>query len=57
MNNKAYTSYPCEREILLQEGKNIWIMEVERGFAINNPLVSWKSYHGVAFNIVHIYTQ
>lgn len=55
MNNEAYTSYPSEGEVLLQEGIPTWIMHIERNFAVDNKLSTWQKYNGKKVNFVFLY--
>ena len=55
MNNEAYTAYPSEREILLTEGRPVFILSVDRGVVIQNPNASFASYNGKTLTVVHIF--
>ena len=55
MNNEAYTAYPCEREILVTEGKQVYILSVDRGVVIQNPNASFAKYNGKTLNVVYLF--
>ena len=55
MNNEAYTSYPGENEILLREGCEVFVLDIEDGVEIINPFPSFKKFNGKVFTIVYLY--
>ena len=54
MNNEAYTAFPTEREILLQEGVGVWVLAVEKDVMIDNPHAAFAPFNGKALTIVHL---
>ena len=55
MNNKAYSSFPSESEILLMEGCLINILAVEEEVLISNNLASFVPFKNKKITIVHLY--
>ena len=56
MNNEAYTSYPGENEILLREGCQVRVLDIEDGVEIINPFLRYKEFNGKVFTIVYLFT-
>jgi hypothetical protein len=54
MNNESYTSYPREREVLLYEGYDIEVLDVEKDVTIENPNKSFKDFNGRKVTIIHL---
>ena len=55
MNNSAYTAYPSEREILLTEGADVYILSVERGVVFSNPHASFTPFNGKSLTIIYLF--
>jgi len=55
MNNKAYSSFPAESEILLMEGCHFRILAVEEEVEIQNNLASFSPFNNKTITIVHLY--
>lgn len=55
MNNEAYTSYPSEGEVLLQEGIPAFIIDVKRDILIDNPYTNWKMFNGLKVSFIFLY--
>ena len=36
MSNEAYSAYPSEQQFILTEGKEVWVLAVERNVKIDN---------------------
>jgi len=57
MNNEAYTAYPEEGELLLIEGKRVWVLAVEKGITIKNLSQEYQAYNDKVVSIVHLHSS
>ena len=55
MNNEAFTAYPAEGELLLQEGFQVFVYGIEKGHKIENKYESMQKYNGQTITIVYLY--
>ena len=55
LNNEAYTAYPSESEIVLEEGILVHVLSVERNVVIDNPHTSFQKFNGKILNIIHLF--
>ena len=54
MNNEAFTAYPCEGELLLCEGKQVFVLDIERGHEIENQHESMQKFNGRSITIIYL---
>ena len=54
MNNEAFTAYPAEGELLLMEGKDVLVCEIETGYKIQNKFQSMHKYNGQTITIIYL---
>ena len=55
MNNEAYTAYPEEGELLLPEGKKVYILKIEEGVKIKNTHKGMQQFSDKTITIVYLY--
>lgn len=55
LNNEAYTAYPSEGEVLLQEGCKVFVLGVQKDVEINNTHESFKKFNGQKLIVVHMF--
>ena len=54
LNNKAYTAYPHEGEIVLKEGASVYILSVEKDIEISNTHAGFENLNGSKITIIHM---
>ena len=54
MNNEAYTAYPAEREIILQEGIQVYVLGLET-IIIENDHLTFKAYNKKEISVIHLF--
>jgi len=54
MSNEAYTAYPDEGEVLLTEGKEVWILGIDENVKIENDNEEMELYNGKTVTIVYL---
>lgn len=54
LNHKNYTLYPHEEEILLCEGCEVWVLDVEVDIKIENEHESFSNFNGKTVTIIHL---
>ena len=55
LNNEAYTAYPYEAEILLEEGVETYVLAEEKNVLIDNPHPNFKKFNGKSMTIIHLF--
>lgn len=55
LNSEAYTAYPHEGEIVLGEGRPIWILQIQRDHLIQNEHPGFSSYNGKKVTLIHVF--
>ena len=55
LNNKAYTAYPHEGEIVLYEGAEVYILSVEKDIEISNTHEGFERLNGSKITIIHMF--
>lgn len=55
MNNEAYSSYPHEKEVLLTEGCDIYVMQVERDVRLEETHESFKEYEQRSVDLIYCF--
>ena len=57
LNNKAYTAYPHEGEIVLREGATVNILSVEKDIEISNTHKGFEDLNGSKITIIHMFHE
>ena len=57
MNNKAYSAYPEEGELLLMEGCAVWVLEIQDNVIIKNKNTDMLIDNNEIITIVHMYHE
>lgn len=53
--NEAYTAYPYEREFLLVEGCNLWVIAVDPELKIENSHTGMSRLNGRTITVIHLF--
>lgn len=54
LNDKRYSVYPEEQEVLLMEGFTVYVLEVEEGFEICNKHSAVQKYDGKKITVIYL---
>ena len=57
MNNKAYSAYPDEGELLLMEGCSVWVLAIQDQVKVKNSHADMLKYNNQIITIVHMYHE
>ena len=57
LNNKAYTAYPHEGEIVLREGAEVYILSVKKNIKISNTHAGFENFNGSKVTIIHMFHE
>ena len=57
ISSEAYSSYPREQEVILQEGMDMFVLSVERNFLIKNEHPCFEQYNGQKVDIGYLFNQ
>ena len=55
LKSEAYSAYPSEREYLLIEGSDLWVLAVEKDITIENYHESYSMCAGKNVTVIHMY--
>lgn len=53
--NEAYSAYPSEREFLLIEGSNLWVLAINPTIIVENAVSELSKYNGKLITVIHLY--
>ena len=59
MNSSLYSAHPDEKEVLLMEGKSVWVIGME-DVVINNDASSdlfWNDFNGKTITVIYLFTE
>ena len=57
LNGEAYSSYPDEGEMLLQEGKAVWILGFDSEVVVLNKHETFKNFFQKNLTVVYLFMQ
>ena len=54
LNNEGYTAYPLEQEVLLVEGCEVIVLDVQK-YQLNNIHPKFAPFKGKTFTLIHAF--